>query len=242
MTGSRNVWVMFAALAALAACSAKERETVDGAGGSGGATGGSGGQTCTMSTPAPLASPCTSDPPCLAHRCNLAVGKCAWPCATDCDCAAGNKCVSQACVPVASGCGQLKDDPGVADLVSSKLTQLAASGVVAGAFPTGAMIVDDFTEGKILENQLQLQPGKCYTVVAVGLPQVTEVNVRFVAVTPIPDGGTIILAQDQDTGAQAVLGKKPNCYKSPAPFALPVNLVLEVTAGCGVAGAQVYEK
>ncbi len=92
-----------------------------GFGGSGGSGGSGGFQPCAMSEPAPMAFSCTSDSTCLAHRCNIAAGKCAWPCTTDCDCAAGNKCASPACVAVASGCGQQKDDPGVMDLVSSKL-------------------------------------------------------------------------------------------------------------------------
>ena len=64
---------------------------------------------------------------------------------------------------------------------------------------------------------------------------------KFVAVTPIP-GSAMILANDQDTGAQAVLGKKPNCYKNAFPMAVPVKLVLEVAGGSGIAAAQLYEK
>jgi hypothetical protein len=39
-----------------------------------------------------------------------------------------------------------------------------------------------------------------------------------------------------------VLGRKPNCYKNPAPFALPVKMVVEAAGGQGVIAAQVYEK
>jgi hypothetical protein len=36
---------------------------------------------------------------CLSHRCNLQVGKCAWPCQSNDDCNPGFQCVSPACVP-----------------------------------------------------------------------------------------------------------------------------------------------
>ena len=53
----------------------------------------------TLSQPSPLALPCTADANCLTHRCNTAVGKCAWPCQTDGDCNPGNRCMGGACVP-----------------------------------------------------------------------------------------------------------------------------------------------
>ena len=102
-------------------------------------------------------------------------------------------------------------------------------------------MVANFQQGQSIENQLQLQPGKCYTVVAAGLPPVTEVNVKFLAISLIPNTG-MVMAQDNETGVQAVLGEKPNCYKNPAPMAIPVRVVLEVAGGQGLAAAQVYEK
>ena len=52
------------------------------------------------SQPSAVAFPCQSDVQCLSHRCNLQVGKCAWPCQTNNDCNPGFQCVSPACVPV----------------------------------------------------------------------------------------------------------------------------------------------
>lgn len=116
-----------------------------------------------------------------------------------------------------------------------------ATAEAPGAKAIGSPLVGNFQTGQTLESQVQLQPGKCYTVVAAGMPPVGEVNVQFVAATPIP-GMAPVLAQDQDTGAQAVLGRKPNCYKWAAPFSAPVKLVLQVAGGSGIAAAQVYEK
>jgi len=45
-----------------------------------------------LATPGAAALPCTSDAMCVAHRCNVAAGKCAFPCETDADCVPGNFC------------------------------------------------------------------------------------------------------------------------------------------------------
>ena len=53
----------------------------------------------TLSQPGPLALPCKADVQCLTHHCNLAAGKCAWPCQTDNDCMPGNACIAPTCLP-----------------------------------------------------------------------------------------------------------------------------------------------
>jgi hypothetical protein len=52
------------------------------------------------SQPSAVAFPCQADVQCLSHRCNLQVGKCAWPCQSADDCQPGFQCISPACVPV----------------------------------------------------------------------------------------------------------------------------------------------
>ena len=52
-----------------------------------------------LSTPGPLALPCTSDANCATHHCNPQFGKCVFPCLNDNDCIAPNHCVSGACLP-----------------------------------------------------------------------------------------------------------------------------------------------
>ena len=141
-----------------------------------------------------------------------------------------------------AGGGQAQPvDPMLAGAATQILNQMATQSAVAGSKPVGSALAGNFQQGQFLESQIQLQPGKCYTVVASGLAPVSEVNVKFVAVMPVP-GSAMILANDQDTGAQAVLGKKPNCYKNAFPMAVPVKLVLEVAGGSGIAAAQLYEK
>ena len=134
------------------------------------------------------------------------------------------------------------------DMIATQiLNQLATQHSMPGAKPIGSPLTGNFQTGQGTEAQFQMQPGKCYTVVAAGAPTVTELNFQLVAVPmpglPLPPGaGAMVLAQDSDTGSQAVIGKKPNCYKALAPIATPAKVVMTVAGGGGPAAAQVYEK
>ena len=119
-------------------------------------------------------------------------------------------------------------DPALVAAVTPMLTQLAASQTVAGS-------------KALLEQQIMLQPNKCYSVVGAGMPPISELNVQLVAIAVIP-GMAPILATDQDVGPSATLGKKPNCYKWALPLPASVKVVVSAAGGQGVAGAQVYEK
>lgn len=132
-------------------------------------------------------------------------------------------------------------DAAAASIVQPVLTQLARTHTVAGAKPLGSPLVGNFQAGQKLEGPIQLQPNKCYTVVATALPPVTELNVQLVATTVLP-ALSPVLAVDNDTGTTAVIGKKPNCYKWALPLPAPAKLVVEVAQGTGLAAAQIYEK
>jgi hypothetical protein len=132
-------------------------------------------------------------------------------------------------------------DPALIAAVTPMLTQLAASQTVAGSKALGSAMVGNVGGAQTLEQQIMLQPNKCYSVVAVGMPPISELNVQLLAVTIIP-GMAPILATDQDVGASATLGKKPNCYKWALPLPTPVKVVVSAAGGQGVAGAQVFEK
>ena len=132
-------------------------------------------------------------------------------------------------------------DATAAAVVQPILNELARKETVAGAKAVGTAIVGNFPTNGVLETQVQLQPNKCYTVVATSLPPVAEVNVQIVAVAPLP-GLAPVLATDMDTGPNAVLGRKPNCYKWALPLPAPVKVVLQVPAGSGLVAAQLYEK
>jgi len=143
--------------------------------------------------------------------------------------------------PTASG-GPLATaiDPSAAAAVQPLLAQLASTKAPAGAKPIGSVMAANFQQGQQLEAQVQMESGKCYTVVGAGLPPLTELDLKLVAVTPLP-GLAPILAVDNTTGAQAVLGEKPNCYKWALPAA-PVKVVVTATGGQGLAAAQLFAK
>lgn len=132
-------------------------------------------------------------------------------------------------------------DPAMAAAATPLLQPLANQHIEAGAQPMGAAIAGQFQQGQSLEHQIQMQPGKCYTVVAAGAPPIAELTLQLVPVMPLP-GMQPVLAQDQDTGATAVIGKKPNCFKWAFPAPAAMKLIMTVTSGQGVAAAQVYEK
>ncbi|HET7540364.1 MAG TPA: hypothetical protein VFK05_10855 [Polyangiaceae bacterium] len=143
--------------------------------------------------------------------------------------------------PAPSASAPVPVDPALAAAVTPMLTQLGASQTVAGSKPLGTALVGNVGGAQTLEQQITLQPNKCYSVVAAGMPPIGELNVQFLAVTVIP-GMAPVLAIDQDTGPTATLGKKPNCYKWALPLPTPVKVVVSASAGQGLAGAQVYEK
>lgn len=130
-------------------------------------------------------------------------------------------------------------DPAAASILQPALNELAKAHVVAGSKPLGSPIAGNFQTGQSLETTIQLQPPKCYSVVATSLPPVTDLNAQLVAATPLPNF-PLVLAIDDGSGPTAVVGKKPNCYKPLIPA--PAKVVIQVVAGSGLAAAQVYEK
>jgi len=143
--------------------------------------------------------------------------------------------------PAPSSSAPVPVDPALAAAVTPLLTQLGASQTVAGSKPLGAAMIGNVGGAQNLEQQIMLQPNKCYTVVAAGMPPISELNVQLLAATIIP-GMAPVLAVDQDTGPSATLGKKPNCYKWALPLPAAVKVVVSAAGGQGLAGAQVYEK
>lgn len=122
------------------------------------------------------------------------------------------------------------------------LAPLAAQHAPAGAKPLGTVIAGQFQQGQQLEEQIQMRPGRCYTVVGVGLPPVKNLDIQLVPMVAIPGLTSPVIASDQTQGPNAVLGDNPNCFKWAAPFAAPVKVVVKVSSGEGVAAAQAFEK
>lgn len=128
--------------------------------------------------------------------------------------------------------------PAAAAVAQPILTGLAQK-EVAGMQPDGPSFAGQFQQGQTLEQAFQIQPGKCYSVVGVGVG-ITELDVQIVLhQPPLPP---YVAAQDQGTGPQAVLGGGGQCFKNPLPVGGPAKVVMKATGGSGIAMAQVYSK
>ena len=119
----------------------------------------------------------------------------------------------------ASGAAAQPIDPNVAGIAVIPLNAMAQSDA-PGAKAEGPVMAGNFQEGQVLEQQVQLLPQKCYTVLSVGTGTITEMDLQLVLLTPVP-GLQGALAQDTGTGGRAGLGAKGNCYKWQAPSASP---------------------
>ena len=130
-------------------------------------------------------------------------------------------------------------DPTLATVATGPLFLLAQTDA-QGMNKEGAVVAGNFQNGQTLESSFQLNPGKCYTVLAVGAG-ITEMDVSIVLATSIP-GMSSVLAQDSGSGATASLGGKGNCYKWSAPLAAPAKWVMKARTGQGIAAGQLYSK
>lgn len=111
-----------------------------------------------------------------------------------------------------------------------------APGMKAEGEPVAAML----QEGQTLTHEFMLMPGKCYTVLAAGLPMVQHVDLQLSAKLPIP-GQAPVLAASKTQGPNASLAPGKECHKNPFPIAAQVVLEAKAT-GSGPVGFQIYSK
>ncbi|MFZ5894441.1 MAG: hypothetical protein ACOY0T_25490 [Myxococcota bacterium] len=132
-------------------------------------------------------------------------------------------------------------DPSAAAAATALLTPLAQQSA-PGAKAMGTAVAGNFQQGQVLETQVQMNPGKCYTVVGAALPTVTNLDIELVPLMPVPGLASPVMAADQTQGSTAVVGAAPNCFKWALPVGGPMKVVVRVSAGSGIAAAQVFEK
>lgn len=132
-------------------------------------------------------------------------------------------------------------DPALIAAATPLVTALAKTQVVAGSKEVSPVFVGNVGGAVTLEQQVTLTPNKCYTVVAVGMPPISELNISLNMTTPLPTLSPV-LAVDQDAGGSAVLGKKPNCYKFVSLVPVVAKAVITAAGGQGIAAAQIFEK
>jgi hypothetical protein len=129
-------------------------------------------------------------------------------------------------------------DPAAAQAATQLLAPLAQQ-AAPGAKPIGPTLAGEFQQGQTLEGTIQMQAGKCYTVVGAGAPNVQDLDIELTPILPLP-GVQPIVAQDQTDQPNAIVGEKPNCFK--ALLAGTMKMTVRVQAGQGIAAAQAYEK
>lgn len=130
-------------------------------------------------------------------------------------------------------------DPNLAALATAPLAVFANS-EAPGMAKEGPTVAGNFQAGQTLESTFSFQPGKCYTVLAVGAG-ITEIDIEMQYVTPIP-GLNPQIGKDSQKGSQASIGGKGNCLKPLSPFPTNAKFIVRATSGAGVAAAQLYVK
>lgn len=129
--------------------------------------------------------------------------------------------------------------PPTAAAVAAPILRGLAQAEVAGSQEDGPAFAGQFQEGQVLEQPLTLHPGRCYSVVGIGVG-IEELDVEIVVhQPPAPE---FVAAQDQGTGPQATLGGGQSCFKNPLPIPGPAKVRVRATKGTGIALAQVYSR
>ena len=116
--------------------------------------------------------------------------------------------------------------------------------------PEGGMVCGNVPEGgKVQGNVFMLDPGKCYTVIANGLPNITEIDVALMidasaaGLPPnIVEMAKSPVAVDSETGPMGTIGPKSNCYRWNLPIPAPVRVVVTAKNGAGPIAAQVFSR
>jgi hypothetical protein len=95
-------------------------------------------------------------------------------------------------------------------------------------------------EGQALEQSLNLEPTRCYSVFASGDTGVAEVDIQVIAKAPLPlpqPGPTLVV--DNTTGPDAAVTP---CWKSLVPVLVPALVIVKARQGQGPVAAAVYSK
>jgi hypothetical protein len=129
--------------------------------------------------------------------------------------------------------------PPAAAAMATPMLQGLAQRETRGMNPDGAAFAGNFQQGQTLEQPFQIQPGRCYAVVGVGIG-ITELDISIVLhQPPLPP---YVAAQDQGTGPHAVLGGNKNCFKNPLHVGAPAKVVVKATGGQGIVMAQIFSR
>ncbi len=106
----------------------------------------------------------------------------------------------------------------------------------------GDLIATKLAPGQLFEQEFRLQPGRCYTLVAVAGDGITELDATIETFGPARSK-TEVLAKDTRTGTSAVIGGAAACFAwPPEQTALAAKFVLRAGTGTGVVASQLYAR
>lgn len=117
---------------------------------------------------------------------------------------------------------------------------VAAGADAKGMQPVGEAFAGQFQAGQTLEHTFTAEPGKCYTLIALGGPGITELDAQVALATGLPNMPAQY--QDNQTGPNATIGGGGNCVRNQPLTAVPMKVTIKATAGSGIAVAQIYKK
>lgn len=109
-----------------------------------------------------------------------------------------------------------------------------------GMQPVGSLLRLNLQQGQTSEGQVQLQPGKCYTLVGASMPGVIETSIKVTMPAPLQQ--QVLGQNDAGPNPMPVVWGGANCYTSPAPLPMPVRLEVTMVQGAGQIGIQPYAK
>lgn len=112
----------------------------------------------------------------------------------------------------------------------------AAAKYASGMAPASEIAKGNLTEGAHLGFIAQLEPGKCYTIVAYGAG-VEELDLYLL----VPPFYNLLGAHDVSSGPSAVIGASPKMCPI-SPIAIPYKIDMHARKGGGPVAAQVFSK
>jgi hypothetical protein len=128
---------------------------------------------------------------------------------------------------------------GGTDLISVGIQQSAQANA-PGMRADGSAVRLQLSQGQTSEGQIQLQAGKCYTLIAASNPGVLEVSIKVTMPSPMQ---AQVLGESEAGMNPMPTVWKGNCYKSPLPMgAMPARVEVTMKSGSGMIGIQPYAK
>ena len=101
--------------------------------------------------------------------------------------------------------------------------------------------VAEFDPGEVLVTSLQIDPGRCYTVLA-SIDGIQRLELSLVVAPPMSTFPPMPVAVAVGTPPNVALGAGSSCFKNPMPIPMPASVVVTAAAGKGAAAVQVWSK